>query len=54
MCMGDLAACMSVYHVHVCCWKRSEEGVGLARAELRIVVDLNLGPLQEQLVPLST
>lgn len=43
MCMGVLPACMPAHHGHVCCRKRSEEGVGSARARV-IDVELRIEP----------
>lgn len=42
-CMDVLPACMPAHHRHVCCRKRSEEGVGLARAGV-IDVELRIEP----------
>lgn len=51
MCMNVLPICVTMYHVHVCCQQRPEEGIGVTETcePLMWVLGKNLGPPKSRL-----
>jgi hypothetical protein len=61
ICMHVFAACMSLYHMHVMCPWKPEQGTRSLEVELQIVMtcpyaclESNLRPLKKTAVPLTT